>query len=402
VKKRICILRFDYYPQENHVRRNATALCAAGYEVDLVCLRDPGQAPREVIDGVTVHRMPLVRRRGSLARYLFEYAAFFWLAFFKITALHRRRRFDFVEVDSMPEFLVFAAALPKWRGAKVALYIFDSMPEIFSYDFGVGMAHPMIRFMKWVERLSVRFAHRVIVTHSDAMEVLARHGVPEDRFDVVLNVPDESVFVVPDGGPREPAPDGRFVLVSHGSQLRRYGYDTLVRAVALLGDRIPGLHVLMIGDGKHRPVLVELAAELGVSHRFEFVTWVPFEDIPARVARCDVAVVPILLELALPNKLFEYSALGVPVIISDLATLRDYYGDDAVRYFPPAAERALAEAIVALHGDPAARGRLAARARELYRTSYRWEVMKERYLDVYRRLGGQTPGGAARARGATQ
>lgn len=383
MNRRVCILRFDYYPQENHVRRNAAALQRAGYDVDIVCLRNPGQAPSEVVDGVTVHRVNLVRRRGNIARYLFEYAAFFVLAQRMLTSLHRRRSFAFVEVDSMPEVLVFAAAAVKRRGARVALYMFDHMPEIFSYDFGVPMTHPMIRFMKWVERRSVRFADRVIVTHTDAMEVLSRHGVPEDRFDIVLNVPDESVFAVPVHSGRD---DDAFTIVSHGSQLRRYGYDTLVRAVASLGERIPELRVLMIGEGKDRPRLMALATELGVSHRFEFVTWVPFEEIPARVARCNLAVVPILLELALPNKLFEYSALEVPVIISDLHTLRDYYGDDAVRYVPPGDADALADAIASLHADRDARTRLTSRSRELYDSMFRWEKMKEAYLDVYRKL----------------
>ncbi len=383
--RRICVLRFDYYPQESHVRRNVQALREAGYEIDLVCLRGEGQSKTEVIDGIRVHRVPLIRRRGSVVRYLFEYAAFFWLSFFKITSLHRRRRYQFIEIDSMPEFLVFAAAIPRLSGAKVALYIFDNMPEIFSYDFDVPMTHPMIRFMKWVEKRSVRFAHRVIVTHTDAMEVLSLHGVPEDRFDVVLNVPDENVFLIPEPQPRN---DDRFLLVSHGSQLRRYGYDTLVRAAALIGGRIPGLHILMIGDGKHRPVLMELAEELGVSDRFDFVTWVPFDDIPERIAGADAAIVPILLELALPNKLFEYSALSVPVVISDLATLRDYYDDTAVRYFATEDERALADAIIDLYEHPDKRRALAERARRLYDESYRWNVVKQAYVGVYEKLGG--------------
>jgi glycosyltransferase involved in cell wall biosynthesis len=385
MKPRVCILRFDYYPQETHVRRNAEALLGAGYEVDLVCPRGRGQQKREDVGGVRVHRVPLERRRGNRARYFFEYAAFFLLGFLKIATLHRRRRFGFVEVDSMPEFLVFAAAIPRLFGAKVALFVFDSMPEMFSYDFDVPMTHPMIRFMKWVEKRSVRFAHRVIVTHTDAMEVLAGHGVPEDRFDVVLNVPDEAVFAPPSAPP--PAHD-EFVIVSHGTQQRRYGYDTLVRAVGLLGDRIPQLRVELIGDGKHRPELMRLSRELGVDDRFNFVPWLPFDEIPGRIAGADVAVVPILLELALPNKLFEYSALGVPVIISDLHTLRDYYGDDAVRYFPTADAHALADAILELYEDPELRVQLAHNARHVYEAEYRWDVMRESYLAVYRKLGG--------------
>jgi glycosyltransferase involved in cell wall biosynthesis len=387
MSRRVCILRFDYFPQETHVRRNTAALLDAGYEVDLICLRGRDQGKTETVHGVRVHRVALERRRGNVVRYLFEYTAFLALSFFKVAQLHRSRRFDFVEVDSMPEALVFAAAPARWRGAKVALFIFDNMPEIFAYDFDVPMTHPVIRFMKWIERQSVRYADRVIVTHQDALEVLARHGVPRDHFDIVVNSPDESIFVLPSAVERD---RDRFTLVSHGSQLRRYGYDTLVKAVAILGDHIPGLRVEMIGDGKHRSELMELAGKLGVSDRFDFVRWVEFEDIPSRIAAADAAVVPILLELALPNKLFEYSAVGVPVIISDLHTLRDYYGDDAVRYFPVADADALAEAILELYRSPERRRALADQARRLYRERYAWSRVKSDYLRVYEKLLFQT------------
>lgn len=385
MSRRVCILRFDYYPQENHVRRNAETLLRAGWEVDLVCLRGEGQAKKETVGGVRVHRVSLQRRRGSAVRYLFEYAAFLVLGLFAIAGLHHRRRFDAVEVDSMPEVLVFAALVPKLSGATVVLYMFDHMPEIFSYDFGRPMSHPMIRFMKWVEKRSVRFADRIIVTHEDAIEVLSRHGVARDRFAVVLNVPDEHVFVAPQQPPSARSGES-FVVVSHGSQLRRYGYDTLVRAVARIGDGIPGLRVEMIGDGKHRGALVELARELGVSDRFDFVQWIPFDEIPRRIAGADLAVVPILLDLALPNKLFEYSALGVPVVISDLATLRDYYGDDAVRYVPPGDDQALADALLDLYHHPAARRALADTARRLYRERYAWSLTHRAYVEVYETL----------------
>jgi glycosyltransferase involved in cell wall biosynthesis len=241
----------------------------------------------------------------------------------------------------------------------------------------------MIRLMKWVEKRSVRYADRVIVTHDDAREVLERHRVPRERFGVVVNAPDETVFVPSAPMDRQ---DGRFTIISHGSQLRRYGYDTLVRAVALIGDRIPELKVELIGEGKHRSTLIELARELGVGHRFDFIPWVPFENIPARLASADLAVVPILLELALPNKLFEYSAVKLPVIISDLATLRDYYGDDAVRYFPPGDEKALADAILELYHDPDRRSALAEAAHSLYRERYAWDVTRRSYLEVYNSL----------------
>ena len=54
--------------------------------------------------------------------------------------------------------------------------------------------------------------------------------------------------------------------------------------------------------------------------------------------------------------------MGVPIIASDLATLRAHFTDEAVRYVPGGSPMALADAIRSLAADPAAAGRLGAEA----------------------------------------
>ncbi|MDI7278048.1 MAG: glycosyltransferase, partial [Anaerolineae bacterium] len=124
-RRRICIIRRSYYPAETHVRRNAESLAAAGYGVDVVCLRGPGEPAREVVDGVAVYRLPLQARRGALWLYAAEYAAFFVLAAAAVTWLHLRRRYAAIEADSMPDLLVFAGLVPRLLGARLVLYLFE-------------------------------------------------------------------------------------------------------------------------------------------------------------------------------------------------------------------------------------------------------------------------------------
>src|SRR5207302_11071815 len=118
----ICIVRHDYYP-DGHVSRDAEALVEAGYEVNVVALRRPTEPARETLDGVNVFRLPVEHRRGSFWRYAWEYALFFVLATFLVTVLHVRKRFQVVEVDNMPDVLVFSAIVPRLSGARVILYI---------------------------------------------------------------------------------------------------------------------------------------------------------------------------------------------------------------------------------------------------------------------------------------
>src|SRR5947209_2568374 len=116
----VCIIREHYVPQDSRVAREAAALCALGHQVDVICLRAPGQPRVEHGPGMTVWRLPLRHGRGRRAtRYLLEYGAFFVLAAGLVTVLHARRRYRLIQVNSLPDALVFAAALPRMLGARV-------------------------------------------------------------------------------------------------------------------------------------------------------------------------------------------------------------------------------------------------------------------------------------------
>ena len=82
----------SYGDRDPRVRREAEAIAERGDGVDVICLRAPGQPAKETIAGVTYRRLPLQRRRGGFARYLFEYAALFAGAILLSIPLHLRRR----------------------------------------------------------------------------------------------------------------------------------------------------------------------------------------------------------------------------------------------------------------------------------------------------------------------
>jgi hypothetical protein len=112
--KRVCIVRHGCYPDDTHVRRNAETLAKHGFDIDIICLKKKTQLPEEVIRGIKVHRFPLEHHRRGLLRYVFEYLAFFLLVSWKLIRISLRRRFDVIEIDNMPNFLVFSALIPKF------------------------------------------------------------------------------------------------------------------------------------------------------------------------------------------------------------------------------------------------------------------------------------------------
>ncbi|RPH34924.1 MAG: glycosyltransferase, partial [Chloroflexi bacterium] len=99
----------------------------------------------------------------------------------------------------------------------------------------------------------------------------------------------------------------------------------------------------------------------------------------------DVAVVPTrpepYLAYSLSTKLLESVAMGVPVIASDLHTIRLHFDPTAIRYVPGGDPGALASAISSLASDPAGAVRQATEARS-QAEPYAWAVQRSRYLAV--------------------
>ncbi|MCH7810728.1 MAG: glycosyltransferase, partial [Chloroflexi bacterium] len=305
-RERVCFIRMNYFPEEAHVRKNAEALTEAGYDVDIICLRQKGEKAREDRGRGRIYRLPLVHKRSGALRYVFEYAAFFTMAFWLVTLLHLRKRYEIVETYNVPDVIVFVALVPRLLGAKLVHYMFEATPEMYADRFDLKPGGLVERSLRWMERVSVRFAHKSIVEGPYEREMRGLRGVDVDRIGVVMNVPEGHLFQ-----PRAQAEaNGTSYgsvgceIITHGSMLKRYGVQTLIEAMPRLRDQIPGLKLWVVGDGEYRQPLEDLAMRLGVAKAVEFTGWVKHEEVSDYIGRCRIGIVPMLYN-QLPNKLFE-------------------------------------------------------------------------------------------------
>ena len=159
---RICVIRHGYFPDDPRVRREVGALLDEGYEVDVLCLRGAGEPRVERWRSARIHRLPGRHVRRGPLRYVWEYTSFFVLASLKVTSLHIRKRFDVVQVHTLPDALVFAALVPKLMGAKVILDMHELMPEFAATKFRVSSSSLLVRATARFEGWSARFADRAL------------------------------------------------------------------------------------------------------------------------------------------------------------------------------------------------------------------------------------------------
>ena len=186
-----------------------------------------------------------------------------------------------------------------------------------------------------------------------------------------------------------------FRVAYHGAITPWYGVDLIVDALASISNELADFEFHLVGDGDALADVLRAADELGLSpHVHASKRVVPRSVALSLVAGASVGVVPNLPNdlnrFALPTKLFEYIALGVPVVAARLPTLGEYFTSDEVHFFEPGSSGDLARALMETVQNPdeaMARSR-AALARI---ADYAWPISKARYVALLASLAARSP-----------
>jgi glycosyltransferase involved in cell wall biosynthesis len=230
-----------------------------------------------------------------------------------------------------------------------------------------------------------------IVTVSAALaRLLARHGVPASRVDVVYNGVDRERFRPGDVAAARralglPAAGAIVLCVAHLVPVK--GHHTLLQAAARLMARRADLTLVLVGDGPLRAALAQETQALGRADRVRFAGERPHAEIPRWMAASD-AVALASLDEGLPNILVEALACGRPVVTTAVGGVPELVSSAAYgRLVPPDDPAALAEAldaVLARAWDPAALAACPALCS--------WAESTDRLLAVLRRVVAPAPG----------
>ena len=248
-----------------------------------------------------------------------------------------------------------------------------------------GMSRSKRLFLGWFVRQSARRADVVITISQFSKSEILRH----------LQVPASKVTVTLLGG-RDllPLPAGRWediaaqygidrpYVMAFGSLSGNKNTARLARAFADIQAEVPQT-LLLVG---HLPPGTDLQAEvaaLGIGGRIKITGYVPDDHVMPLLEHADLFVFPSLYEgFGLP--VLEAQHAGVPVIISNAASLPEVAGDGAV-LFDPHSVTELASAMRCCLQDPALRGRLIERGFANVRR-FSWEETARQTLAVYQKV----------------
>lgn len=384
----ILMAAYTNYRRDPRVRREAEALVEAGHRVVFLASRQRNEPNREIVSGVEVIKIPtLGNSKTSPLVYVLDYGLFFAWVFAHL--LRRPLRYRLVHINNMPDFLVFAASIPRLLGRPVIHDVHDLMPELYCEKFRLSEKHWMIELLRLQERWAGKFASAVVTVEERLRDILSERGIRRDKIHVLMNLPDERIFA-----PRaqQPSTDS-FTIVYHGTLARRLGLDVAIRAVSVARASVGALQFKIFGDGEERDRLVALRDELHLSDCVTFSDgFVPVEEVVALIRSADVGVVPLRVssgtDIMLPTKLLEYVSIGIPCIVPRTGTICRYFDDQMVQFFEPDNADSLAAEITALYKNPSKRASLAHEARLRFGRAYTWSVHKKVYTDLVEQLVG--------------
>ena len=374
-------------PIDRRVWQEARTLRDAGYRVSIICPKGRGfEKDRETLEGIEIYRHRLWEASGPLG-YFVEYAWALAAEFLLSLRVYARTRFRVLQACNPPDTIFLIGLFFKLFGVHFIFDHHDLNPELYEVKF--QRRDWGYKLVCWAERLTYRTADVAIATNESYRDVaLERGGFLRERTFVVRSCPD--LDRIRKSAPQPELKEGRrFLVVFLGVMGHQDGLDLLLESIALItnpGNRQDTLFVL-IGSGPELPRLKVLASQKGIEAVTRFTGSLPDEEVSAYFSSATLGVAPDratpMNDKSTMNKILEYMAFGLPVVLYDLTEGRRSAGDAAL-YARLDDPEDFARQICRLLDSESLRSELGARGRRRIEESLNWENEKRALLEAYR------------------
>ena len=202
-------------------------------------------------------------------------------------------------------------------------------------QYGVGLKTQALR----IHREVTSHASLVIAVNETLSKLLIEGGIPPSKVVTIPNGVDQSFF--------DPGIDAQgrrnqlgflpneIVIVFVGSFQPYHRVDLLLQALQQMKSRA-SLRLLLVGFGRTYNETLKLARDLGLTERVIFTGSVLYSEVPSYIAAADIAIMPATNLYGNPMKVYEYMALGKPVLAPRQPTIQQIIseGEDGLLFEP--------------------------------------------------------------------
>ena len=382
------------FPPDSRVENEAHSLIEDGHEV--------------FIFSVTYKSRPVFDEHGDIAVTRFQGNKLLYKSSavaYQIPYFHSRLRsaiMDFITSNKIEALhvhdLPIAGAVFKvnrQHNLPITLDLHENRPEIMQHYRHMKQfpGKYVISISKWkqAEKSLIDRADKVVVVTEEARDHYCdNYGSNPDRFIVVPNTIHPEIFLkYPLDEKIQERFDNGFNLLYLGDTSLRRGTADLIKAVKEVSQDISDIRLIIVGTSSEHSILETLVADLALQEHVFLEGWQDVSLFPSYIHASSVCLSPLERNIhhdtTFANKIFQYMAMGKPLIVSDCPAQEKVVKDTGSGIVYEAGNlRALSEAIKKLWSNHALREELGQNGKEAVLTKWNWEETSKDLIAYYR------------------
>ncbi len=332
IPKRILYIWDADYPWDVRVEKICTTLARNEYTVHIAARNLKKLPEYEIENGLIIHRIKTWK--NETMNYFLSFPAFFspiWKRF--IDRIIKENNIGLLIVRDLPMAI---AGICAGKRHKVPV-IFDMAEDYVAMLWDIWKARKykgmnfLVRnpyFSKYVERYVLREADHIFVVVDEAKDLVIKRGGHPQKITIVGNTPSLETFLKGEAKENEilqKIKDRYSIIYTGGIQMGR-GIQVIFDAIPEIIKAIPNLLFVIVGDGYATSMLKEMMGAKNIQDYVLWMGWVDHKEIFDYIRASRVGVIPHLVtdhvNTTIPNKIFDYMGLGLPVIASDAAPMK--------------------------------------------------------------------------------
>jgi glycosyltransferase involved in cell wall biosynthesis len=372
----ILIINSEYPPigggAGNASANIARHLAALGHGVSVLTARFGSSPILENCEGVTVHRIPALRRRQDRSSALEQLAFIVSASFWTLDWARQNRPNATLAFFGMPSGAVALLLKFVYKIPYIVSLRGGDVPGFRPYDFKTfhKLIGPFLRII-WHQASAV-------IANSQGLYDLAHAFDARIEIPIIPNGVDGTQFT------NTPRDWSYPYLFSVGRIVYQKGLDLGLRALAQLKDL--DWHWSIAGDGPQMAALKSLAQELGIAERVTFLGWQSKEELAKDYQQASLFLFPSRHE-GMPNAMLEAMSSGLPVVATEIAGNEELVVEGKTGFLVPSEDvDALRDALRKALTDSTLRERMGAASRLRVEKEYSWENVARQYSEYLEKI----------------
>jgi glycosyltransferase involved in cell wall biosynthesis len=349
-----------------------------GIAVDVVTSQYGGLPRRETMDGIELYRVPVLGRKERQTATFVSMFSYLLPGFICAARLCAEKRYDFINTH----FVLPTGPLGVLLSRLFHVFNILSIHGGDIYDPSKKSSPHRSAFFRPVVRFLLNRSDCIVAQSRNTRENALSFYRPDKEIAVIPLAYEPFSFRQVSRQELNLSENKKYII-SVGRLVKRKGLEYLIQAVRLLDDDV---EALIIGDGKEKEPLVELAARLNIRERVHFVGQVSEEKKFQYLAGADIYVLSSLHE-GFGIVLQEAMQAGLPIVATSHGGQVDLVADGVNGLLVDSRNaRAIAGAVGRLLQDDTLRRKMSAENRAGLK-AYSIDTIVERYLSLVKNTG---------------